>query len=217
LLPLLLIYEISALSYDQSRVTTSSRYAVLFLDTIIGYSGIHGPFVIGLLIICSILLSYFLRSRRKIPFFRISFFSLALIESAAYALFLGYVIGHVTQIFLSVVDGNALRLQLMLAVGAGFYEELFFRAFAFYMTAVMLVRLNIAPFIAYLIAALFSSFLFSYAHYANAATIALYPFLYRFLFGILFCVLYKLRGLGVCAWTHSLYDIFIYLPKWSLF
>ena len=189
----------------------------MFLDTIIGYSGIHGPFIIGLLIICSIFLFYVLRSRRKVPFFRVSFFSLALIESAIYALFLGYIIGHVTQIFLSVVAGDELQLQLMLAIGAGFYEELFFRAFAFYMTAVMLVRLNIATFTAYIIAALFSSFLFSYAHYANSAVIDLYPFLYRFLFGVFFCVLYKLRGLGVCAWSHALYDIFIYLPRWSLF
>jgi len=29
--------------------------------------------------------------------------------------------------------------------------------------------------------------------------------------GLLFCLLYEIRGLGIAVWTHSLYDVFVFL------
>ena len=98
----------------------------------------------------------------------------------------------------------------MLAFGAGVYEELLFRAFFFYVSAITLIRLiGMKKWAAYFTAAFVSSLLFSWAHYLGAESFTYYPFSFRLLIGLAFCGIYLGRGLGIAAWTHAFYDLLI--------
>ncbi|RPI00917.1 MAG: CPBP family intramembrane metalloprotease, partial [Calditrichaeota bacterium] len=64
-----------------------------------------------------------------------------------------------------------------------------------------------------IIAALFSSLIFSWLHNVQSFNLLSYAPLYRLIMGILFCILYEFRGLGIVVWTHSLYDVFVILYR----
>ncbi len=109
--------------------------------------------------------------------------------------------------------GTALQ-GLALSLGAGLYEELFFRVLlvsgiAWLLTAGGLARRGPAL----LAAVLASALLFSLAHYVGPLgdPLQLGSFTFRFLGGLVFSAIYALRGFGIVTWTHALYDIYIYL------
>ena len=102
--------------------------------------------------------------------------------------------------------------KLTLSLGAGLYEELFFR--------VLLVSLLIWIFnkwfgtkswASYASAILLSAILFSAAHYSGnmGDPFTMSSFLFRFIFGVILNGIYVWRGFGVTAWTHALYDIIV--------
>ena len=53
--------------------------------------------------------------------------------------------------------------------------------------------------------------LFSAAHYIGAYgdRLTLYSFVFRMIAGVFFSALYLMRGFGVTAWTHALYDVLL--------
>jgi hypothetical protein len=55
--------------------------------------------------------------------------------------------------------------------------------------------------------------LFSAFHYVGAYgdRWELQSFTFRFVGGLAFSALYLLRGFGITAWTHALYDVFLLL------
>jgi hypothetical protein len=63
------------------------------------------------------------------------------------------------------------------------------------------------------VAALLAALLFSAFHYVGpyGDPWTLSSFVFRFLAGLLFSVLFLLRGFGIAAWTHALYDIFLFV------
>jgi hypothetical protein len=102
--------------------------------------------------------------------------------------------------------------RLMLSVGAGIYEELLFRvvlvaALAWFGQAVLGWR----PAVAGLWATLLGAMLFSAAHYVGpyGDQLTLYSFVFRMIAGVFFSGLYLLRGFGITAWTHALYDLIL--------
>ena len=103
--------------------------------------------------------------------------------------------------------------QLMISLGAGIYEELLFR--------VLLVGTLawVAPAAAsagaprrpassrrWSARSIFSAF-----HYIGpyGDRLELGSFTFRAIAGVLFSGLYLLRGFGITAWTHALYDVFL--------
>ena len=149
-------------------------------------------------------------------------FGLMLAESAVLASLLGVVVGTITQrlLGLSVVTqsgGVALAAmgpgtRLMLALGAGLYEELLFR--------VLLVGGLAAGFrwivgrrtwMTGAMAAVIGALVFSAFHYVGeyGDTLEVASFTYRAIAGLAFSGLYLVRGFGITAWTHALYDIYV--------
>ena len=55
-------------------------------------------------------------------------------------------------------------------------------------------------------AAVFSAF-----HYVGpyGDRLELYSFVFRLIAGLFFSALYVLRGFGITAWTHALYDVLV--------
>ena len=149
-------------------------------------------------------------------------FGVMLAESAVLALLLGVVVGSLTQrlLGLSLIaqdGGSALAAldpatRLMLALGAGLYEELLFR--------VLLVG-GIAAGLRWLLgghrvaagitAALVGALIFSAFHYVGeyGDKLEVASFTYRAIAGLAFSALYLTRGFGITAWTHALYDVYV--------
>jgi hypothetical protein len=55
--------------------------------------------------------------------------------------------------------------------------------------------------------------LFSAFHYIGpyGDPFALGSFIFRLIAGVLFSAMYLLRGFGITAWSHALYDVFLSL------
>ena len=62
-------------------------------------------------------------------------------------------------------------------------------------------------------ATLLGALVFSAFHYVGpyGDPLELGSFTFRAVAGILFSAMYLLRGLGITAWTHALYDVFLTL------
>jgi hypothetical protein len=107
------------------------------------------------------------------------------------------------------------RLEgLALSLGAGLYEELLFRVI---LIGLILWLLTASGFTtrgpATLVAVLASALLFSLAHYVGPMgdDLQAASFIFRFLGGLAFSAIYALRGFGIAAWSHALYDVGLYL------
>lgn len=141
-----------------------------------------------------------------------------LLESAAYAAVFGVVVGWLTSLVLHGPRGLAmggaaaldLPTQLVISLGAGLYEELVFRV----LLVGALVRLFTLVLpggrgVATALAVALGAVVFSAFHYVGPLgdTFTLPSFTFRAVAGVAFSVLFVLRGFGITAWTHALYDL----------
>jgi hypothetical protein len=144
-----------------------------------------------------------------------------LAESAIYAFLFG---GVVVRIMTLVLPGFLLKLQVggmsaqglgrqfMVSLGAGVYEELLFRVLLMGGLAWAGTRFfKLKPGAAFLIAMVFSSFIFSGFHYIGSMgdRFSFASFMFRFVAGMLLAVIYRVRGFGIAAYTHALYDVLL--------
>ena len=145
-------------------------------------------------------------------------------ESALGGLVFGVVAGTLTAILLHgapalmiMAQGTSafdLPTQLMISLGAGIYEELLFRVLLVGSLAWVARRLfGWSPLAAGIAATLLGALLFSAFHYVGpyGDALELGSFTFRAVAGMLFSAMYLLRGLGITAWTHALYDVFLTL------
>jgi membrane protease YdiL (CAAX protease family) len=102
--------------------------------------------------------------------------------------------------------------RLMLALGAGLYEELLFRVLLVGGLAAGLrwVAGLTVP-VAGVIAAVIGAAVFSAFHYVGeyGDPWELASFTYRAIAGLVFSGLYLTRGFGITAWTHAMYDVYV--------
>ncbi len=115
-----------------------------------------------------------------------------------------------TQVFFALNLRPA--APLLLALGAGVYEELLFRLLlvgggTLLMQKVFLWDRHLAAGLALVV----SSLLFATAHHLGPVgeSFTTYNFLFRSVCGFLLGVVYLLRGFGIAAWTHALYNLLV--------
>lgn len=150
---------------------------------------------------------------------RATTFAGMLAESAVLAVLVGVVIGRATSVLLRYLvigptSGLDLPTQLMISLGAGIYEELLFRVILVGSLAAIGTRLfRWTPRTAGIVACVLGALLFSAFHYIGpyGDPLEAGSFLFRALAGLAFSALYLLRGFGITAWTHALYDVFVTL------
>ncbi|HEU4680281.1 MAG TPA: CPBP family glutamic-type intramembrane protease, partial [Gemmatimonadales bacterium] len=110
------------------------------------------------------------------------------------------------------ISDLSLPTQLMVSLGAGIYEELLFRVLLVSGLVLMAMRVfRWTPIRASVFAVVVGALIFSAFHYIGpyGEPLALGSFTYRTVAGLLFSGLYVLRGFGITAWTHALYDVFL--------
>ncbi len=147
-------------------------------------------------------------------------------ESVVYALAFGMVtstltglllpalaiIGRTASLAVGSVGSWSLPTQLMISLGAGIYEELLFRVILVSGLAWIARRvLGWRTATAGLFAVAAGALIFSAFHYIGpyGDRFQLGSFTFRAVAGVLFSGLYLLRGFGITAWTHALYDVFL--------
>jgi membrane protease YdiL (CAAX protease family) len=110
----------------------------------------------------------------------------------------------------AAVDEGVLA-RLVAFCGAGLYEEVLFRLLLLPVLAWGFERLGFSTVPAACWAVVTSSLLFSAAHYVGPLgdSFAIYSFTFRFLAGLFFALLFSIRGFGVAAGTHAVYDILV--------
>jgi CAAX prenyl protease-like protein len=226
-LPLLIGYEaLAALIAQPGRGEIRNGADVLLREAFILVAGPRGSLIFMAAIILLGLGIVVRDMRRARDGVRTRVFLGMLAESAALAGLFGIVIGLTTAKLLgslhalSIAQGAGPLAQtswptrLMLSLGAGLYEELFFRVLLVGgIAAGARLILGFERRASGIIAAILGALVFSAFHYIGpfGDPFAIQSFTFRFLSGLAFSGLYLIRGFGITAWTHALYDSFLLL------
>lgn len=221
-LPLLLLYELLAFSLSHDAIAGVRNGAdVLLKSLFITMGGRWGLVVFGALLVGGGAIRVARDMRANGPPRGIIFLWMGA-ESIGYAMLFGgvtsmltaLVLGQWSPLAVGQFDQFDLATQLMISLGAGLYEELLFRVLLVGGLA-MLARKAFGwqPRRAGLFAVAVGALIFSLFHYVGpyGDPFELPSFTFRAIAGVLFSGLYLLRGFGITAWTHALYDVFLAL------
>ena len=148
--------------------------------------------------------------RRFFLFMMMESVALAAVFALTASLITARVLGALHLSALANVNGIDAPTRLMVSLGAGVFEELLFRVVL--VTALIgggRTVLGLGPRAAAGAAIVLSALIFSAFHYIGpfGDKLALPSFLFRAVGGLLFSAIYVLRGFGIVAWTHALYDV----------
>ncbi|HEV8148832.1 MAG TPA: CPBP family glutamic-type intramembrane protease [Gemmatimonadales bacterium] len=225
-LPLLLLYELLAFVLSHAQLSAVRNGAdVLLKSVFVALGGRFGLTAFSVLLLAAAALLVW-RDRRVHGPIRPRLFAGMLLEAVLYAVLLGAVASALTSLLLhgrlalaaqgggrsSPVAGLGLPAQLMISLGAGIYEELLFRVLLVSgLAALGRLVLHWSRLAAGVFAAVAGALIFSLFHYIGpyGDEFALGSFTFRAVAGLLFSGLYLLRGFGITAWSHALYDVFL--------
>jgi hypothetical protein len=214
-LPLLLLYE--ALIYlaqpDASHVVRIS--VDVWIKTLFHYIGQD---ILSITLIFVALIGVFIiyRERSRLSSLKFSYFITMIIEASFYAFVLALLITLTVNSLLQAIQASpvetlSLLQKMALSMGAGLYEELFFRVILVSILLFIFRKIFSVQLIAYVLAMLLAATIFSFAHYVGELgdPFTLGSFLFRFLFGLALNAIYIWRGFGTAAWTHAIYDLMV--------
>lgn len=226
-LPLLLLYEVMAAALAGPEVGVRNGADVLLQALVASAVGRQGILYVtaAVIVLCA---AWVVRDARRHGGIRFRWFPLMLAESVVLAVVFALVVSIATSQVLSgigvafmtvdTVDPGAAGLPrqmgtataIMLSLGAGLYEELVFRVLLVTgLAAGVRTLLKASQVTAGVTAVILSAVIFSAFHYigpfGDAFTVR--SFTFRTIAGLAFSALYLLRGFGLTAWTHALYDV----------
>lgn len=213
LAPLLVVYEIGAWRY--ANTATHQRLAARhWLQEFLSMFGAVGEYLPGLVVVVVLLAMHF--SRRRRWRFSAGLYAGMGVESLLLALPL---------ILLSMLSSPRAALALLavtesppepwqakmiLAIGAGIYEELVFR-----MMLIALIHFIAADLLRFkssnaaIAAIILSALLFAVSHFHPANPFSAAAFAFYLMAGFYFACIYLLRGFGIVVAAHAIYDILV--------
>jgi hypothetical protein len=214
-LPLLVIYEV-LIHLTQPKQGPMVRLTVdiwfIRLASVTGYP------VLNIILIVVALMGLFVlyKERSKLPHLKLVYFLGLGAEALIYAVLLMVLLSVFVGMLLQIVPpesvgGLSFLERLALSVGAGLYEELFFRVILVTGFIYLLDLFMDKKWLIYTISIVIASCIFSLVHYLGSLgdPFSMRTFLFRLLFGIALSVIYWWRGFGAAAWTHSIYDVLV--------
>ena len=219
-LPLLVGYHVLILIANAGSGPVQVRVgAEVWITRLLAWFGATGMLALGVAVLVAGIVVFVAERKKHIPIRR-RYFGWMIAESLAYAVILAALIGYVVGVLFAVApDVMAAQVgrpgwfrMFALSLGAGIYEELVFRVILVGGLFAALHRLTSWPRgRAYVVAALVGAVVFSAVHYIGPLgdPFALPSFTFRFLFGLALNAVFLLRGFGIAAWTHALYDVLV--------
>lgn len=213
-LPLFVLYEVLIhISQPESgyivRVTVD-----IWIRTLFSYLS-HNVLSITLIVLALIGLAIFYYERNKLSSLKLQNFVFMLAEAIFYAFLLALFLGVMISLLFQInaphsINALSTLQKIALSLGAGLYEELFFRVLLV-SGLLYLFKLFTKQNTAFLLSVVIAALMFSAVHYFGpfSDTFTASSFVFRFFFGIALNILYLWRGFGVAAWTHAFYDIMV--------
>lgn len=214
-LPLLLLYEVLIFISQPSSEQVVRISVDVWIKTLFAYFS-QDVLSITLILVALFGMYTLYRERKKLASLKFSYFMTMLIEASVYAFLLSILItitvsNLLQMIQLSPVESLSLLQQMALSLGAGLYEELFFRVILVSALLWVFKYFFSKKTYAYIFAILLAAIIFSLVHYIGSMgdPFTFGSFLFRFLFGLALNAIYLWRGFGMAAWTHALYDLMV--------
>jgi len=214
-LPLLFFYEL-LIFISQPDSDQVVRISVdVWIKTLFSYLG-KNILSITLIVVALFGILVLYKERSRLSKLRLKYFGFMLIEASVYAVVLALIISTSLRALLHIVQPETIESlsvlqQLALSLGAGLYEELFFRVILVSGFLYLFKYFFNKEWISMAAAIILAALLFSLAHYVGALgdAFALGSFMFRFLFGLALNGIFLWRGFGMAAWTHAIYDVMV--------
>ena len=210
--PLFLIYEIGIFLTSSDDMFVLRNGADALMRQLLATFGITGLYWVGVIFFIGFIIAFILQRKYwEETQIHSDYFLLMMVESVGWSVLIYFLM---TNIYLLLMNptGSMLVQQVTLAVGAGIYEEFLFRVLLIAGISVILGFIfqwsdKTRNWAAMVIAAgIFSSFHFI-GEYGDFFSFNI--FMVRFLAGIALGTLYFLRGFGITAWSHAVYDLIV--------
>lgn len=213
LLPIIAAYEFGALLLKLTTWSQVELVAERLVRNLLGWFGAGGMWVPGLAVLLS-LAAWHVLSRR--PWQLRAWIPLVMVVECAVVALPLYALGALRLQGLDPLadPATALAEQLVLAVGAGIYEEALFRlALVSFLLWVAIDLLRMPRGVASVLTIAVGGTLFSLCHYAplGAEAFAWETFVQRSLAGGYLSLLFVYRGIGVATGCHALYNVSLVL------
>lgn len=220
-LPLFLLYQtLAALAPADPGGGMRNGADVILQMLFVRIAGSRGPLLFMVCLVAAGLWLVVRDVRSHERDLRPGVFALMLVETVLLAGVFGVVVSVITSqiVHVTTVLAPAQLAQLgagtrvMLSLGAGLYEELLFRVLLVGSLAWTGRRLlGFRPVVAGLWAALLGAVVFSLFHYIGpyGDRFETYSFVFRTVAGLVLSALFLIRGFGITAWTHALYDVLL--------
>lgn len=214
-LPLLLLYEV-LIYIAQPDTEQVVRISVdVWIKTLFSYIG-QDILSITLIFVALLGVGVIYRERNRLSTLKASYFMGMLIEASIYAFTLALLISTTLRNLLqmlpaSPVESLTMLQQFALSLGAGLYEELFFRVILVSALLFIFNKIFTKKYISFGMAMIVAAAVFSLVHFIGVMgdPFTLHSFLFRFLFGMALNAIYIWRGFGMAAWTHAIYDLMV--------
>lgn len=211
-IPLFLIYEIGIFLTSSDDMFVLRNGADALMRQILATFGITGLYWVGVIFFIGFIITFILQRKYwEQTQIHSDYFLLMMVESVMWSVLIYFLMTNVYLLLMNPT-GSMLVQQVTLAVGAGIYEEFLFRVLLIAGISVILGFIfqwsdksrNWAAMV--IAAGIFSSFHFI-GEYGDFFSFNI--FMIRFLAGIALGTLYFLRGFGITAWSHAVYDLIV--------
>lgn len=215
ILPALIIYELGLFFFNHSDITGIRNGADVLMRHFYALFGLYGFYAFAASLLLAIggtfWLEYHWHGRITITF-RYYFWMMG--ESLLYGAILFVILSRIASIHIQIppMFQPSIWQRAVLALGAGIYEEFVFRVLVVSgVAALVSLGLKWSKTSAYILGVMVSAVVFAWFHYVGVYgdIFQLRTFLLRMLAGILLSVLYVLRGFGITAYAHIVYDFII--------
>ncbi len=217
-LPLFIAYEILIL-ISQPDAEQIVRISVdVWFKSVFTSLGVNA---VSISLMVAAMLGFFIlyKEKEQLRSLRFKYFPYMIGESLVYAIIVALISKTLVSLLLNMSASDPIEAlsglqKFALSLGAGLYEELFFRVILVSLLILLFNKFfNNVKWASVTAAVILSAMLFSAMHYMGSMgdPFTFSSFLYRFIFGLILNGIYVWRGFGVAAWTHALYDVLVLL------
>jgi len=217
LLPVLVVYELGLFLFNKSDVTGIRNGADVLLRHFYSMFGLYGFYAFALSLFIIIIFTLWLEHQRGGNFDIYPKYFLGMLgESLLFGALLFILLSKIATVGIQIGTPPDISIiqEIVLALGAGVYEEFVFRVLIVSGIAWILTSLGKwSNWSANITAIIVSAVVFAGFHYIGALGDAFQSstFILRIFAGIILSGLYVARGFAITAYAHIFYDLIIIL------